>query len=681
MVKDKKVTLVVAVVVLMIAVMMWGVMFLNGTSASSSEIENGLYAYGLTTQSGYYGTVREWLALLADKSAYEIAVENGYSGSEEEWNNEVEDAAENPVSVKATEFSKRGEMLVTLSNDSVLNLGVAAEFSATDGVTNASISEDGQLEVSFADGKAVKLGNAYGEAQNVDNGLSMQTIDMSSEGNLKIALTNQNTMDLGCIKEAGAEEVGVSGASIDENENVLITLSDDSVINVSDVVGEAKTEMKTVAVSKEGILTVTLGNDTKHILGSIKYRAGIDGKTPSFGENGVITADSIKAEEDTDSIVKAYINGVDGMKVVNAYINENMELILEMSNGQLISAGNTGSGGIAAAVFTVTFKDFDGTVLKKETVERGKAATAPTAPTRDGYVFIGWDVAFDKIISDLTVTAQYEKSTLPVIYVAKVSAENGDKSIKVPVSIANNPGIMGMILNVTYDESVMTLKGGTVGSALSGLEMTTPGKLESGCKFGWDGMQEVTGNGEILVLTFDIKDSATVGIYDIQVSYGEGDIFDGDYKDLSIETKKGTMAITRKIANQMIYGETVTVSAGQASVQIPISINDNPGIIGMVLKISYDESVMTLKSGKNGDALSGLAMTTPGNLGSGCRFGWDGTDAVDGDGEVLILTFDIKDTAATGTYDIQISYDKGDIFDGDYNDLTFELQKGSIIIQ
>ncbi|MBR5566275.1 MAG: InlB B-repeat-containing protein [Roseburia sp.] len=681
MVKDKKVTLVVAVVVLMIAVMMWGVMFLNGTSASSSEIENGLYAYGLTTQSGYDGTVREWLALLADKSAYEIAVENGYSGSEEEWNNEVEDAAENPVSVKAAEFSKRGEMLVTLSNDSVLNLGVAAEFSATDGVTNASISEDGQLEVSYADGKAVKLGNAYGEAQNVDNGLSMQTIDMSSEGNLKIALTNQNTMDLGCIKEAGAEEVGVSGASIDENENVLITLSDDSVINVSDVVGEAKTEMKTVAVSKEGILTVTLGNDTKRILGSIKYRVGIDGKAPSFRENVVLTEDGTKSGEDTDSIIKAYINGVDGMNVVNAYINENMEMILEMSNGQLINAGNTGSGGVAAAMFTVTFKDYDGTVLKTETVERGKSATAPTSPTRDGYVFIGWDVAFDKISSDLTVIAQYEESTTPVIYVAKVSAENGDKSIQVPVSIANNPGIMGMVLTVTYDESVMTLKGGTAGSALSGLEMTAPGKLGSGCKFGWDGMQEVTGNGEMLILTFDIKDSAAAGIHDIQISCGTGDIFDGDYNDLSFEMKKGTITIRTKISSQSIYGATVTASAGQTSIQVPISITDNPGIIGMVLKISYDESVMTLKSGTAGAALSGLAMTAPGNLGSGCKFGWDGTDAVASDGEILILTFDINDTAAAGTYDIQIAYTQGDIFDGDYNDLTFELQKGSIIIQ
>jgi hypothetical protein len=58
--------------------------------------------------------------------------------------------------------------------------------------------------------------------------------------------------------------------------------------------------------------------------------------------------------------------------------------------------------------YTVTFVDWDGTELKKETVEYGKAATAPADPTRAGYRFTGWDNAFDHIIADLTVTAQYE---------------------------------------------------------------------------------------------------------------------------------------------------------------------------------------------------------------------------------------------------------------------------------
>ena len=60
--------------------------------------------------------------------------------------------------------------------------------------------------------------------------------------------------------------------------------------------------------------------------------------------------------------------------------------------------------------FTVTFLDWDGTVIGTETVAYGSAATAPAAPEHSGYAFTGWDTAFDNITADTTVTAQYAPS-------------------------------------------------------------------------------------------------------------------------------------------------------------------------------------------------------------------------------------------------------------------------------
>ncbi len=60
-------------------------------------------------------------------------------------------------------------------------------------------------------------------------------------------------------------------------------------------------------------------------------------------------------------------------------------------------------------VYTVAFMDHDGTVLSTQQVEYGKYATAPEAPEREGYVFTGWDTGFDVIIKDTTVTAQYRE--------------------------------------------------------------------------------------------------------------------------------------------------------------------------------------------------------------------------------------------------------------------------------
>ncbi len=66
--------------------------------------------------------------------------------------------------------------------------------------------------------------------------------------------------------------------------------------------------------------------------------------------------------------------------------------------------------------YTVTFKDWNGTVLSTQQVEEGGAAVAPADPTRVGYTFTGWDKAFNNVTSDLTVTAQYTINTYTVTF-------------------------------------------------------------------------------------------------------------------------------------------------------------------------------------------------------------------------------------------------------------------------
>lgn len=85
------------------------------------------------------------------------------------------------------------------------------------------------------------------------------------------------------------------------------------------------------------------------------------------------------------------------------------------------STGTSGTGlyiyllrKVAANTFTVTFKDWDGTVLRKMKVAEGTAAVAPTVPERAGYDFTGWDKAFNNITGDLTVTATYQQRVIPV---------------------------------------------------------------------------------------------------------------------------------------------------------------------------------------------------------------------------------------------------------------------------
>ena len=75
--------------------------------------------------------------------------------------------------------------------------------------------------------------------------------------------------------------------------------------------------------------------------------------------------------------------------------------------------------GKETSIHTVTFKDYDGTVLSTQTVFTGKDAVAPDVS--DKYIdkvfydFQGWDKAYTNVTGDLVVTAIYKTSTVEYI--------------------------------------------------------------------------------------------------------------------------------------------------------------------------------------------------------------------------------------------------------------------------
>jgi hypothetical protein len=62
--------------------------------------------------------------------------------------------------------------------------------------------------------------------------------------------------------------------------------------------------------------------------------------------------------------------------------------------------------------YTVTYKDWDGKTLKKQTVAHGADATPPADPVREGYTFIGWDHDGKNITQDTTISALYVENFL-----------------------------------------------------------------------------------------------------------------------------------------------------------------------------------------------------------------------------------------------------------------------------
>ena len=140
---------------------------------------------------------------------------------------------------------------------------------------------------------------------------------------------------------------------------------------------------------------------------------------------------------------------------------------------------------------------------------------------------------------------------------------------------------------------------------------------------------------------------------------------------------------TTKNAVATITVENKTASPGD-TVTVDVSIKDNPGILGAVLKLTYDKS-LTLIKGENGDAFSYLTMTKPGKFVSPCKFAWDGQECSKDDckdGIILKLTFKVAEDAQAGKeLKISLSAEGEKIYDNNLETLNVTTKAGGITVK
>ena len=83
------------------------------------------------------------------------------------------------------------------------------------------------------------------------------------------------------------------------------------------------------------------------------------------------------------------------------------------------------------ATYTVRFIDWNGTVLKQQTVQEGTAATPPSNPVREGYTFTGWlPTTYTDVLEDQDIYAQYIENEQPTNEPLTFVNGDGDISIR-----------------------------------------------------------------------------------------------------------------------------------------------------------------------------------------------------------------------------------------------------------
>lgn len=135
---------------------------------------------------------------------------------------------------------------------------------------------------------------------------------------------------------------------------------------------------------------------------------------------------------------------------------------------------------------------------------------------------------------------------------------------------------------------------------------------------------------------------------------------------------------TAEEANCTIRGEDV-VALPDSDVTMAISIENNPGIAGAELVVSFDER-LTLVSAEAGDAFSALTYVEPSYYRNPTIFVWDSEKLNEEDikdGIILELTFHTPD-GVEDDFPVTITYESGNVFDKDLNPMELTIDNGCI---
>ena len=122
---------------------------------------------------------------------------------------------------------------------------------------------------------------------------------------------------------------------------------------------------------------------------------------------------------------------------------------------------------------------------------------------------------------------------------------------------------------------------------------------------------------------------------------------------------------------------SLTVDPGQ-EFTVPVTVSNSPGIISMVLDISWPDTLSLVEVKDTGLYSNGIVGDTSA---SPCTLSWIMTAASEDDydnGDIALLTFRVKETAAAGSYGISVGYNAENVFDRNLDNMPFTTVDGQI---
>ena len=192
------------------------------------------------------------------------------------------------------------------------------------------------------------------------DGVGVSNIYIDENGQLIVTLSDGRRVDCGNVRgEQGPQGVSITGAKIDDDGNLILELSEGEPINCGKVAGDDGKQgedgpegrgVLQAYIDKEGQLIIVYTDGSSQNTGAVIGESGQDGvgiQSIFINDNGELV---VTLTNSTELNLGAVVgkNGTDGDSVCSADINESGELVLTFVSGKTLTVGNVmGADGLS----------------------------------------------------------------------------------------------------------------------------------------------------------------------------------------------------------------------------------------------------------------------------------------------------------------------------------------------
>lgn len=234
-----------------------------------------------------------------------------------------------------------------------------------------------------------------------------------------------------------------------------------------------------------------------------------------------------------------------------------------------------------------------------------------------------------------------------------ITSATAGSTIKVPVSIKNNTGILGWKLTFDYDTDVLTPISVDYGDVISGgIQDNIEGDMAPGSiNVYWAGSDNEDYNGVMFYINFEVNPSA-VGNTKIDITYSPEDTFDTDFNDVYLDCQPINLSITNNAYSQYakINASADDITAGD-DLQLKLNISEINSVTKTNVTVDYNADNFEFKSISSANGITVKNTDNNGKL----ALDISGITSAVNDADFVTVTFKCKDKAMSGNYDFAVS--------------------------